>query len=200
MTIAEPATRSLVTGTARHALADRGNDLYETPPQAVQALLRVEALPPRIWECACGPGSIVGELRRAGHDVVATDLVDYGCEGAQSGIDFLMERSPPEGVDTIVTNPPFKLGNQFAAKALDLCPRVIMLLRLAFLESEGRRQILDTGHLARVHVFRKRLPMMHRHGWEGPKANSGMAFAWFVWDRNHRGPTELRRLSWETAA
>jgi hypothetical protein len=28
-----------------HSLADRGDDLYETPPVAVRALLRVEKLP-----------------------------------------------------------------------------------------------------------------------------------------------------------
>jgi len=28
-----------------------------------------------------------------------------------------------------------------------------------------------------------RLPMMHRRGWNGPKANSNTAFAWFIWDR-----------------
>lgn len=56
------------------------------------------------------------------------------------------------------------------------------------------------AYLARVHVFRKRLPMMYRHGWDGPtNSNSGMAFAWFVWDRNHSGPTELHRLSWVAA-
>jgi hypothetical protein len=87
------------------------------------------------------------------------------------------------------------------AHALELgIPKVVMLLRLAFLESERRRPILDNGKLARVHVFRKRIPMMHRAGWEGRKANSGMAFAWFVWDLEHSGPTELHRISWEAAA
>jgi hypothetical protein len=97
----------------------------------------------------------------------------------------------------IVTNPPYKLANEFVAKALELCPKVIMLLRLAFLESERRSPILDNGTLARVYPFRKRLPMMHRAGWEGRKSNSGMAFAWFVWDRYHIGNTELHRISWD---
>jgi hypothetical protein len=61
-----------------------------------------------------------------------------------------------------------------------------MLLRLAFYESVRRTPILENRGLARVHVFRKRLPMMHRDGWEGRKANSGMAFAWFVWDDGRR--------------
>jgi hypothetical protein len=77
------------------------------------------------------------------------------------------------------------------------CAKVVMLMRLAFLESERRCGILENGGLARVHVFRKRLPMMHRAEWAGRKANSGMAFAWFVWERGHQGPAELRRLSWE---
>lgn len=188
------------TGNMRAALSERGDDLYQTPEVAVEALLRVEDLPSCIWEPACGPGNIARVLRQAGHTVYATDLVDYASpDQDQAGWDFLMESQLPIGVQAIVTNPPFKNAETFVAKALDLCPHVVMLLRLAFLESERRRPILDSGSLARVHVFRKRLPMMHRDGWEGRKANSGMAFAWFVWDRDHSGPTELRRLSWEAA-
>jgi hypothetical protein len=193
----------LVTGTGnrRDLLVNRKDDLYQTPPEAVRALLRVESLPTYIWEPACGPGAIVKVLIEAGHVVVATDLVDYQSPWqAQAGWDFLLERSAPPGCDCIVTNPPFKNAEAFVAKAVELCPRVIMLLRLAFLESERRRSLIDNGTLARVHVFRKRLPMMHRAGWEGRKANSGMAFAWFVWDRAHAGPTELHRISWESAA
>jgi hypothetical protein len=187
------------TGNKRALLAERGDDLYESPPEAVRALLRAETLPEVIWEPACGPGVIVRELRAAGHQVYATDLVDYQSRDQdQAGWDFLMERQLPIGVQAIVTNPPFKTAGEFVAHALELCPKVVMLLRLAFLESDKRTPILDTGHLARVHVFRKRLPMMHRAGWEGKHSNSGMAFAWFVWDRAHEGPTELHRISWDS--
>ncbi len=193
----------LATGTGNKAapLSERKNDLYQTPPEAVTALLAVEDIPQTIWEPACGPGSIVRVLRDAGHVVYATDLVDYASpDQDQTGWDFLMESQCPIGVEAIVTNPPFKNAQAFVQKALELCPRVVMLLRLAFLESEARRPILDTGALARVHVFRKRLPMMHRDGWEGKQGNSAMAFAWFVWDQNHTGPTELSRVSWEEFA
>ena len=189
------------TGNARAALADRKNDLYETPDVAIHALMRVEKLPHHIWEPACGPGRIVKVLREAGHTVWATDLVDYECPDSESSIDFLMERQTRIDVEAIVTNPPFKLASEFVAHALTLAPKVVMLLRLAFIESQRRSPILDTGHLARVHVFRKRLPMMHRANWFGPEIhNSGMAFAWFVWDRAHKGPTELHRISWESAS
>lgn len=181
----------------RHSLKDRKDDLYETPNVAVEALLRVEQLPKIIWEPACGPGAIVRVLRQHGHEVYATDLVDYGCPDSESRIDFLMEHGVPYCVGAIVTNPPFKLAGAFAAHGLIMAPKVVMLLRLAFLESEGRSAILDSGQLARVYVFRNRLPMMHRDGWEGRKSSSAVCFAWFVWDRAHRGPTELHRISWQ---
>ena len=142
----------------RAPLAARRNDLYQTPPQATEALLRVEKLPHCIWECACGPGAIVRVLRGGGHHVVATDLINYGtAEQDHAGWDFLLEHKRPAGVEMIVTNPPFKLATEFVAHALSLCPRVIMLLRLTFLESTSRASILDNGHLARVHVFKKQI-------------------------------------------
>jgi hypothetical protein len=186
------------TQVQRHPHAERGVDLYETPDVAVEALLRVERLPLRIWEPACGPGRLVNVLRAHGHEVVATDLIDYGTDvSAGYGRDFLQETKAPDGVETIVTNPPYMLAEEFVGHALALCPRVFMLLRFAFFESERRRGILEGRGLARIHVFRKRLPMMHRAGWEGRKANSGMAFAWFVWERPHRGPSTVHRISWD---
>ena len=107
-----------------------------------------------------------------------------------------MERKAPVRSEAIVTNPPYKLAEQFVEHALDLVPHVDMLLRLAFLESERRRGILEGRGLARVHVFRNRLPMMHRDGWTGPRATSATAYAWFAWDRTHTGPAALNRISW----
>jgi hypothetical protein len=185
----------------RHPLAERGLDCYETPAVAVEALLRVEQLPRRIWEPACGRGSIANALRAHGREVVATDIADYGIPITPPGYwgrDFLLEASAPVGTEAIVTNPPFQIVEKFVAHALKLAPpMIILLLRLAFMESERRCAILEGTGLARVHVFRKRLPMMHRASWTGPKANSGMAFAWFVWERGYAGPTIIDRISWE---
>lgn len=178
----------------RAPLHEHRGDFYDTPPLAVHELLKVERLPHRIWEPACGTGNIVKVLRAAGHDVAATDLNDRGCPDSTHRIDFLMHRGPIDS-DAILTNPPFSLAEQFVTVALDCAPLVVMLLRLAFYESSRRSHILDNGKLARIHVFAKRLPMMHRAGWEGRKANSGMAFAWFVWDQAHHGPTSIDRIN-----
>jgi hypothetical protein len=181
--------KSAQAGTHTHA--ERGDDLYETPACAVQALLEVEPLPTKIWEPACGPGAIVRVLLENGHEVVASDITDFGWGHVVR--DFL-DLPDPQVPFPIVTNPPYQLAEKFVRKALAMSPLVIMLLRLAFLESQRRTDILENSGLARVHVFRKRLPMMHRAGWAGPKASSAMPFAWFVWERGYAGPTTIDRI------
>lgn len=183
----------------------RGHDLYETPPEATRALMACERLPERIWEPACGRGAIVNVLRAAGHYVYASDLVGYGTpigDPYVAGLDFMKEYFPPVGIECIVTNPPYMHANEFVAAALELCPKVVMLLRLGYFEggsecgNQIRRGNLDGGKLARVHVFRRRLPRMHRDGWEGPKTGSSICFAWYVWEDTHTGDPTFRRIDW----
>jgi hypothetical protein len=179
--------------SGRHSLAERGFDLYETPALAVEALLRVETLPLSIWEPAAGRGAIVNVLRSRGHTVIASDVIDYGFP-LDFVADFLTTVLPRKGCGAIITNPPYQIATEFTRNALDLAPRVYLLLRLAFFESICRTDILERRGLARVHVFRKRLPTMHRDGWNGPRASSAIPFAWFCWNREHRGATVIDRI------
>jgi hypothetical protein len=179
--------------SGQHRYAQRGLDLYETPVCATEALLRVELLPHVIWEPAAGRGAIVSVLRDAGYKIITSDIADYGDE-LDFTADFLMLTEAPAGVRAIVTNPPYKLATEFVAHALELVPQVVMLCRLAFLESAKRAPILDAGTLARVHLFKRRLPMMHRDGWQGPRASSAICFGWFVWSRDHSGPAIIDRI------
>jgi hypothetical protein len=187
-----------------HALADRKNDLYETPPCATRALipfLERQVAGRDIWEPACGPGAIVRELRAAGFRVHASDLVDYGLEGAEAGRDFLMERAAPGDCETIVTNPPFKLADEFTRHALTLADTVWIFQRLSWLEGAKRADLID-HHLDQILLGIERLPMMHRDGWEGPKlAASAMPFAWFRFERRRElgRATRFKRISWRGA-
>ena len=109
------------------------------------------------------------------------------CSGAlQTAGDFLERKRAPDDCKCVVTNSPSKLAAQFAEHALTLVPDVFLLLRLAFLESVSRTDLLEHSGLRRVLVFRKRLPRMHRAGWDGPKASSSMAFAWMCWSQLRR--------------
>jgi hypothetical protein len=135
----------------------------------------------------------VRELRAAGHTVVASDVHPdaYGCPDARGGVDFLAQRRAPDGVETILTNPPYTHADSFARHELTLAPRVVMLLRFLFLEGQGRIDLFDGGHLQHVHLFIDRVPLIA--GCQEPEG-SQLALAWFVWDRNFRGPIEVRRI------
>lgn len=182
----------------RHKQIDRGHDLYETPAVATWALVHNEKLPHMLWEPAAGLGAMVRVLRAAGHEVLSTDLIERECLDLDyGGFDFCAPGTTlPTGIEAIITNPPFNLIQRFVERALFLCPRVYILARLGFLESEKRSVLLDCGSLARVLVFKNRLPMMHRHGWAGKKSTSTQAYAWYVFDRYHRGYPQLMRISW----
>ena len=92
------------------------------------------------------------------------------------------------------------LAEKFVTHALELVPRVVMLARLAFLESERRSAILDGGKLARVHVFKQRLPFMHRDNWQRAARELGDLFRVVLLglqprrpghDRSNLGTTEI---------
>lgn len=181
------ASHQLMMIGARPAGQDK-EDFYATPRVAIETLLSVEQFKGPIWEPACGNGAISTVLAEHGYPVVSTDLYDRGF--GDTGVDFLQEtvaRAP-----NIVTNPPYSLGTQFAAKALSLASdKVAFLMRLAWLEGAKRRILFENSGLSRIHVFSRRLPRMHRHDYAGPKATSTMAFSWFVWDVTHEGPPNV---------
>jgi hypothetical protein len=180
-----------------HPYGERGLDNYGTPPIAGRKLLEVEGEQMRgmvVAAPAAGTGQgIVLPLRAAGLTVIASDVADYGCPACEI-VDFFTMKTAPRGAKIAVFNPPFIRAAEFIRHALTLFPLVISLGRLAFLESEARSDLIDDGPLARVHVFRRRLPMMHRRNWQGPKSTSSVAFAWFTFERDHRGSITIDRI------
>jgi hypothetical protein len=170
----------------------RRDDFYPTPPAGTRALLAVERFDGPIWEPACGDGSMAKVLEAAGHEVIATDLVNRGFGAPQ--IDFLMEWQSL--APNIVTNPPFKLAEQFVNRALALTSgKVAILARLAWLEGRQRRAFFEATPLARVWVFSGRLHMTKGEV-PGVRGAGGMiAFAWFVWQHGFAGRPQLGWIS-----
>lgn len=202
----------MLTGNKTASMADRGPDFYASPYAALPPLLVAEGrkLPRALWEPSCGNGALVLPLRNRGFDVLASDLHDWGCPDSHPEIDFFSNRVtgiadllPDDGRYGIVTNPPFGAVEEYIERAVGLAPYVALLLRLAFLESEGRMNWFPHVGLQRVHVIGERLPMMHRHGYEGPKlSNAGMCFAWYIFERDKRPrkSVPLRWWSWKAAS
>jgi hypothetical protein len=187
--------RTAISKALEHAM-NAGDALIALQPKVLALGAKWKAWLGENCSIAASTAALYIVLRDRGHAVIASDLVNYGFSLHFVG-DFLAQKKAPARTELILTNPLFKIIGPFITRALDLCPRVIVLARLALLESERRTTILEHRGLARVHVFRRRLPFMHRADWNGPRASSAIAFAWFCWSRDHHGPNTIDRISWE---
>lgn len=157
------------------------NDFYPTPPEGTLGLLKVESFIGDIWEPACGNGAMSKVLESAGYKVVSTDLEPRGY-GTQGDFFFYGSLLAPN----IVTNPPFRLAQEFADRALALgCDKLALLCKLAFLEGQERGAWFPRTPLKNVYVFSARLTMT-RNG-ESPTDGGMIAFAWYVWERSYQG-------------
>lgn len=166
-------------------------DWYPEPLEATEALLRVEMVFGEVWDPACGGGNILSVLDCAGIECSGTDIVDRNSPRWLMKQEFLATEPAKWQRDIIISNPPFQLLQRFVDHALK-CARwkVIMLARLAFLESEARAPWFERVPLARVWVFSWRLSIPP--GGVAAEAKGGkVAFAWFVFEHGHRGPPQL---------
>lgn len=180
-----------------HKLEDRGLDAYFTPIEAVTSLIELEqsSIPAHIWEPAAGDGAIVHPLKAAGYKVQSSDIADYGLRECKT-LDYL-KASPLDGIQAIITNPPFRLAMPFAEKALKEVSYLALLLRTNFLESTSRMKFFRTHEPSRIWISSRRLPMMHRYGWTGPQAPSNTCHAWFIWDKKSETKREINWFDWK---
>jgi len=164
-----------------------GPDYFPTPRWATFALIDNERFDGDIWECACGDGAMSKVLEETGQKVISSDLYRRGY--GEAGVDFLKTK---RSADNIVTNPPYNSAEGFVSAGVRLARRKFaLLLRLAFLEGANRaKTIFSQSPPSRVWVFSERITF-YPTGVQ-PKGSGTTAYAWFVWDKDATGPTELR--------
>jgi hypothetical protein len=120
--------------------------------------------------------------------VDASDVHDYGAGFAQR--DFLFP-GPLPVVDFTITNPPFRLAEQFIVRAAETSGGgFAMIVRAAFLEGQGRYgRLFSRNAPSFVLQFTERV-VMHK-GRLAPEGSTATAYAWLVWLEGETG-TQLR--------
>lgn len=164
-----------------------GPDFFPTPAWATHALADNEKFAGDIWESACGNGAMSDVLKSYGNEVVSSDLYDRGY--GQAGVDFL---ECDRRAANIVTNPPYNSAEGFVRSGLAKADRKFaLLLRLAFLEGANRQRTIFSRHPpSRVWIFSERITFYPANAVQ--KGSGTTAYAWFVWDKDAPGRTELR--------
>lgn len=164
-------------------------DFYRTPEWATKALLDVEDFEGEVLEPCCGDGAISKLLEEAGYEVVSSDLRRDAEVYGEKGVDVLSL----DHANNVVTNPPYAIDEKVVEHCLSIATgKVAMLLRLGFLESQGRAELFERYPVARVYVFKKRV--IFEAGFKGLPKVGREAHAWLVWDRDQDGPTQTYHI------
>jgi hypothetical protein len=172
--------------------ADSPDD-FPTPPWATRALIehvigQKSLSEATCLEPACGAGHMAKVLKEYFSEVKAADAHDYGYAPIR---DFLAYPYETNAVDWVITNPPFRLAEEFVQRAFDVARcGVAVLVRTVFLESVGRynRLFLNTPP-SKFAQFVERVPMVK--GRLDQKATTATGYAWLVWEHSVRGEPQL---------
>lgn len=196
----------------RHEAHDSLDD-FPTPPWATRALIENVLWPylkfsslkvmMTVWEPASNRGYMACVLKDYFNIVRTSDIHDYSmdpttvlCQDAV--FDFLFEGMEStvlqkRGADWIITNPPFRLAEQFLHRAWRVpnVEGVAMLVRTSFLEGCDRyEKIFKLNPPSIVAQFVERVPMVR--GRLDGKASTATSYCWLVWMMGEEGT----RLVW----
>ena len=161
-------------------------DDFPTPPWATRALLAhvLQRFGPfdqrSVLEPACGAGYMARPLAEQFGRVLSSDIHPYGFGDIR---DYLTVPYEANAVDWVVTNPPFRLAEEFVQRSLIVARRgVAILARTVFIESVGRYRnlFLDCPPTCFAQ-FTERVPMVK--GRIDRKASTATGYAWLVWSK-----------------
>jgi hypothetical protein len=167
------------------------NDYYATEPKALELLLELETFAPNVWECACGEGHLSEVLMNQGYNVISSDLIDRGY--GYAGVDFLETTKPFDG--DIITNPPYKFAKEFVEHALEIVTeghKVVMFLKVQFLEGKARRKMFEKYPPKKIYVSSGRLVCALNGDFEKSAKSNAVSYAWFIWEKGFTGDTIVR--------
>jgi hypothetical protein len=162
-------------------------DDFPTPPWATRALIehavasKANLASMTCLEPACGRGHMSVALAEYFQTVISSDVFDYGFGGVA---DFLKAQYDDQSFDWVITNPPFRLAEDFTKRALTLARYgVAMLTRTVFIESVGRyERLFSLDPPTAFAQFTERVPMVK--GRIDKKASTATGYGWLVWERD----------------
>ncbi len=179
---------------AQRAELKNSLDDFPTPPWATRALIEHVVVTKdtlgsmTCLEPACGRGHMSVTLAEYFKEVASSDIFDYGFGRVA---DFFKSKYPDRSFDWVITNPPFRLGEEFIRQSMKIARRgVAMLTRTVFIESVGRyERIFKPNPPSRFAQFTERVPMVK--GRIDKKASTATGYAWLVWELGRPGNPEL---------
>jgi hypothetical protein len=121
-------------------------------------------------------------------EVHSADAFAYGHAEVR---DFLAYPFETNAFDWVITNPPFRLAEEFILEGLRVARQgVAILARTVFLETVGRyNAIFRARPPTKVAQFTERVPMVKAR--LDAKASTATSYAWLVWEKDVVCPPRL---------
>ena len=187
---------ALILGASNHTKDKRQeDDFYATDPKALEKFLDATDrdylyFSNDVWECACGDGELSKVLEKNGYNVRSSDKIN---RGYGETLDFLNCKSKYNG--DIITNPPFKLAEQFidhAENIMNVGSYLILFLKIQFLEGKKRKSLFERWppkyiyiHSSRVRTYKNNDPK-HKYG------SGTVCYAWYIWQKGTKKEPKIR--------
>ena len=192
------------------------NDFYATDPKAVKAILNsysffenadyMSGNQHYFLEPCVGEGHIVKAVNnwckencRSLPQFECVDIVNRNYPNTYIA-DFLQWNTDKK-YNGIISNPPYSLAKEFVEKGMELLQengKMLMFLKLQFLEGAKRKELFEKYPPKYIYVFRNRMPT-----WKGgqpinpdtgKKWAEVICFAWFVWKKGSKTEPIVRWL------
>lgn len=187
-------------------VSDRGraeDDFYATNPNDVRSFLTCygyDKIKGSVLEPCIGMGHIAKELNKLSSvDIDGFDIKDRN-SGFNTKIECFLKAEVSKKYDFVITNPPYSLAEEFIRKSMNCIKengKVIMFLKLQFLEGSRRKTLFDLYPPKYIYVCRKRAKPLRMGSEIDPKtgkkwASSTICFAWFVWENGSKDEPIIR--------
>lgn len=193
-----------IMGARNNAKTERQkDDFYATDPKTVKIFLDTIKkdgikLNSNLWECSCGLGHISNVLKEYGYSVVSTDIINRGYNDFT--LDFLKIPHDKKANGDIITNPPYKLQEDFVKQGLNLLKdgnKLILYLKIQFLEGVKRhKEIFSVNPPKYIYIHSTRQTVARDGDFEayGGKANT-ICFIWCIWEKGYKGDSIVRWIA-----
>lgn len=166
-------------------------DFYATPMSIIHKFLNQYKLKyGNILEPSAGNGNFIKVIRGLGYSNPITsveiredeynNLKQY--DNNEVIITDFLKWQPNKNYKTIIGNPPFSLAQEFIEKCFKIAnndTEIIMLLRLAFLESKKRYNFWQKYPVNKLYI------LSERPSFTG-KGTDATAYAFFVWNSSNK--------------
>lgn len=174
-----------------HIWQRQADDHYVEQLWCNTRLFQVEKFEGTIQDPFCGFGRVVEAGKAAGLPIFGTDIVDRGYPEMREVADFQFQTVR---VANIVANPPFKVFEEVARRALDLTSGKVALIWLT--RRLAAAHWLRDLPLARIHFLTPRPSMPPGHVIAADQKVGGgkQDFCWLVFDHAHAGPATAQWL------